>query len=278
MSLTKFIINRCQEAQNDLRTTKELIGLALTENDEDAAWEAVTVLHFRGNREVFEAARKLCESGNSKERKLAADILGQLGIPDRTFPDESLAVLFKLLDNDTNIDVLNAVGVALGHINDPRAIEPLVRLKKHPSEDVRYGVVFGLLGHENELAIKALIELSSDENEDVRNWATFGLGSQINTDTKEIREALWQRIDDNNDEIRGEALVGLAIRRDERVVSHLIEELSSECVGLLAIEAAKEIGNTKLYPALMQLKKWWEVNDDLLEEAISSCKGEPEGK
>jgi len=276
MSLTKFISKRCQEAQDDLRTTKDLIELALTANDEDVAWEAVSVLQFRGNREVFEAARKLCESGNSKERKLGADILGQLGIPDRTFPDESLAVLFKLLDNDKNIDVLNAVGVALGHLNDPRAIEPLVRLKNHPSEYVRSGVVFGLLGHENELAIKVLIELSSDENEEVRNWATFGLGSQINIDTKKIREALWQRINDNNEEIRGEALVGLAIRRDETVVSHLIEELSSECAGILAVEAAKEIGNQKLYPVLMQLKTWWKVNDDLLEEAISSCKGETE--
>jgi hypothetical protein len=34
-----------QPKRNDTRTTQELIRLALTEPDESAAWEAVTVLH-----------------------------------------------------------------------------------------------------------------------------------------------------------------------------------------------------------------------------------------
>lgn len=256
---------------NDSRATEELIRLALTEEDEDAVWKTVGILQFRGNREVFEAAQKLSESNSPKERQLGVDILGQLGIPDRTFPDESLAILLKLLDIEKDSNVLYSIGIALGHIRDSRAIEPLVKLKNHPSADVRYGVVLGISCYENALAISTLLQLSSDEDEDVRNWATFAIGSQIDTNTIEIREALFQRLVEENHEIRGEALVGLARRRDERVVEPLIKELSADSVGILAVEAAKEIGEPKLSSVLRQLKERWNVDKNLLAEALNSC-------
>ncbi|HAA29453.1 MAG TPA: hypothetical protein DCE56_19350 [Cyanobacteria bacterium UBA8553] len=256
---------------NDSRTTEELIKFALTEEDEGAVWETVEILQFRGNSEVFEAAQKLCESNSPKERQLGVDLLGQLGIPDKTFPDESLAILLKLLDIEKDSNVLYSIGIALGHIQDSRAIPPLAKFKNHPNSDVRFGVVIGISCQENELAISTLLELSSDEDEEVRNWATFGLGSQIEADTVEIREALFQRLVEEDHEIRGEALVGLARRRDERVIEPLIKELSSDSVGVLAVEAAQEIGDARLYSALMQLKEWWNLDKDLLAKAINSC-------
>lgn len=256
----------------DPRSTEELIRIALVEDDEDVAWEHVVTLHFRGTREVFEVARTLCKSVNPRERILAADILGQLGIPERTFPEESLAILLGMLSGEEESDVLASVATALGHLGDERAIEPLVRLKKHPSEDVRFGVVHGLSTHENESAIHALVELSADKDEDVRDWATFGIGSLIVTDNEEIREALFQRLNESNSEIRGEALVGLASRGDARVVEYLLKELSSGSVGTLAVEAASEIADPRLYPHLTALKEWWDVNQELLEEAINACR------
>ncbi|HEY9609172.1 hypothetical protein [Allocoleopsis sp.] len=266
-----------QDKQNDSRTSQELIELALVAEDEDALWNIVSVLQFRGDYEVFEIASRLCDSHNPNERKLGVDILGQLGIPNRSFPDESLRILFRLIEKDENTDVLSAVGIALGHIKDARAIKPLTILKDHPSADVRFGVVLGLLGQEDSLAINTLIELSSAPDEEVRNWAVFGLGSQIKKNTKAIRDALLKRLNEEKNktdvemEIRGEALLGLAIRKDERVVKILIEELSSQSVGILAVEAAREIGDSRLCSVLMHLKDWWDVNSHLLEEAIHSC-------
>lgn len=257
---------------NDFRTTEKLIQLALKAENEDELWEIMPVLQFRGNLEVLEAAQKLVASKIVKERKLGVDILGQLGIPKRTFPDESLSILFKLLDVEKDSEVLCAIGIALGHIGDKRIIEPLIKLKNHPIAEVRYGVAFGICGQEDSLAINTLIELSLDEDENVRNWATFGLGSQIDTDTNEIREALFQRLEDESYEIRGEALVGLARRRDQRVVEPLIKELSSDSVSSLAVEAAKEIGDVRLASVLRQLNEWWNVDKKLLVEAINSCK------
>jgi HEAT repeat protein len=81
---------------------------------------------------------------------------------------------------------------------------------------------------------------------------------------------LLQRLVDENHEIRGEALVGLAKRRDERVLEPLIKELSSDSVGILAVEAAKEIGDARLSSVLRQLKRW-NIDKNLLAEAINSC-------
>ncbi|MEH2423547.1 MAG: hypothetical protein V7K48_22325 [Nostoc sp.] len=261
--------------QSDPRSTEELIELALkSENDNNL----VAILHFRGNQEVFQAASKLCNSHNPQERQLGADILGQLGIPHRAFLNESLTILLRLIECEQNTDVLNSIGIAFGHLHDVRTIAPLIRLKSHPSPSVRYGVVFGLLGYEDELAISTLIELSSDQDEEVGNWATFGLGSQIETDTTAIRKALYQRFvnenTDENYEISGEALVGLAKRKDSRILTRLIEELLSDYVGVLAVEAAEEFADSRLYPALMQLQQWWTKDNDLLESAINNCQEE----
>ena len=84
------LTSRIREAQDDPRTVGELVSLALSEQDENAAWDVVGILHFRGTQEVFDAARLLCRSCCAAEQTLGANILGQLGVPVRSFPDESV--------------------------------------------------------------------------------------------------------------------------------------------------------------------------------------------
>jgi hypothetical protein len=48
------------ERRNDPRSTEQLIRLALTDEDEDAAWQPVVVLHYRATREVLLRAEELC--------------------------------------------------------------------------------------------------------------------------------------------------------------------------------------------------------------------------
>ncbi len=269
--------NYFENLRNDPRSTKELVKLALTEEDNETYWDLVWILRARGSDEEFEAASRLCESQNPKERSLGVDILGYLGIPERSYPKECGEILLNLCKSEENPNVLSSIGYAFGHLGDSRGVVPLVKLKSHRDADVRMGVVFGLLCQEEELAIQALIDLSCDEDEDIRNWATFSLGYQIETNTQAIRDALFQRVileigeEDTIAEIRGEALLGLAIRKDERVINPLIAELSCGCVGRLSVEAAKEIEDTRLYPVLIELQQWWDVDSELLQEAITSC-------
>ncbi|MDQ6659561.1 MAG: HEAT repeat domain-containing protein [Chloroflexota bacterium] len=209
--------NAHQERHVDTRTNEELIRAALTEADEDVAWKAIGELQGRGSRDVFDHACKLCVSPEAHERRVGVDILGQLGTPHPTFHEETVTVLLRMLEQEQEPDVLYSVAVALGHHSDPRAIVPLVRLKGHPDDLVRFGVVFGLLCYEDELAIQTLIELSTDTDAHVRDWATFGLGSQIDTDTPTIRAALVARLTDEDADTKREAMVGLARRHDPRM-------------------------------------------------------------
>jgi hypothetical protein len=103
-----------------------------------------------------------------------------------------------------------------------------------------------------------------------------GLGTLIEVDTPAIRAALYQRFlsEDSNDdetaEIYGEALIGLANRKDSRIIPRLIQEIMSDNVGMLAIEAAEVFADDRLHPALLKLQTWWQPASDL-EDALAVC-------
>src|SRR3954469_7557022 len=84
--------------RDDARSVDELISVALGEPDEDPAWDAIFALRWRGSRKVFDRASDLCRSFCPVERKLGAAILGQLGIPDRSFPKSCLSILLSMLE------------------------------------------------------------------------------------------------------------------------------------------------------------------------------------
>lgn len=114
---------------------------------------------------------------------------------------------------------------------------------------MRFGVVFGLSGHDSQQAIDGLIELSADADEDVRDWATFGLGQLTEANTPAIRAALHARIDDPCDAVRGEAIEGLAKRGDRSVVPVLVRELL-EGVSLPLLNAATALATPDLCEVL----------------------------
>lgn len=257
----------------DPRSTQELVGIMLATDEEEQA-NILYLLQKRGDREVFDAGCNLCQSADPKQRALGVWLLSQNGVAEKTMRAEVTPVFLKMIEKESHPDVLAGLGYAFGHLKVVEAVEPLSRLRNHPNADVRWNIVMGLLTQENEYAIKTLIELSKDENASVRDWATFGLGTQIDTDTSEIRHALAQRLDDPDGNTRGEALVGLAKRKDERVIEPLLKELTSGCVGSFALEAAQEMGSPRLLTALTQLAESGDVDADerLLQEAINSCK------
>jgi HEAT repeat protein len=236
---------RVAARRRDPRPAAEIVDVALWAADENESWEAIYTLQSRASADDLAAALRLCTSPCVRERVFAARILGQFG-SEGAYAAECVENLIGLLRPDEDAEVLTAAGLALGHRDDARAIEPLLALRRHPSEDVRYAVVHGLIPTEDPRSIAALIELSADSDEDVRNWATFGLGSQTEVDTPTLREALAARLDEEDHEIRGEALVGLARRRDERVCERLVAELSGDFIGVLALEAAEILADPRL--------------------------------
>jgi hypothetical protein len=74
--------DRAPVTRTDLerKNTEELFAMTLLgEQDNDNAWEAVSVLRLRGTSEVFEAARSYCNSDNPLARARGLSVLAQLG-------------------------------------------------------------------------------------------------------------------------------------------------------------------------------------------------------
>ncbi|SIN93887.1 hypothetical protein SAMN05444166_1700 [Singulisphaera sp. GP187] len=98
-----------ESPHDDSRSVDELISAALSEPDEDLAWNAIWVLRWRGIREVFDRASGLCRSYCPVERKLGAAILGQLGIPNRSFPKSCLEILLSMLEAEQDRSVISSI-------------------------------------------------------------------------------------------------------------------------------------------------------------------------
>lgn len=206
--------------------------------DADDPWAAVRALRQIGSREVFEHATEWCRSDDPLKRARGADVLACFGKNHHNnFLEESYAAVSKLLEQETAIRPLASAIFTLGHLYDARAIPLITRFAMHPDAEVRFAVACALGDSRNhERSARVLTALSDDVDEDVRDWATFGL--QSNLDSPHIREALVRRLDDSFEDARQEAMVGLAMRRDIRVLPPLLSELEKPVVSYCIREAA----------------------------------------
>lgn len=265
-------------------STEALFARTLQGDEEDeGAWRAIWQLHLRGGEDVFQRAATWLQSSSPKERGRGANILAQLEFRNRTperitrFTD----VLLPALAKEQDAAVLEAMAAALGHLGDPRSVPALLPLTAHPDAHVRFGVVMGLSGHRDAQTLQALIHLSRDPDEIVREWATFTLGSQAReVDTPELREALMDRISETHPKIRGEALLGLALRKDARVLEPLRRVLAEGPeVTTLEVEAAQALEDVSLLPLLVQHREACDDEDHeflaVLFEAIHALESLP---
>jgi HEAT repeat protein len=252
----------------------------------------VTALHGRGDEATFRAVAALLDSPDVERRSLGADILAQLGaakdapVENRPLAAPAVELLIERIDREQDPAVLAAMATAFGHLKDPRCVPSLHRLRSHPDEEVRHAVAFGLLGLDDDLAVETLVELSRDLDADVRDSATFGLGTQLDRDDAEVREALVARLDDVDDDTRAEALRGLAARGDERAIPRLLTELDGPMSfqdpgaiedALLALAATNP--DKRLCRHVQARKRRWESEwpddpmPDDLRLAVEACGG-----
>jgi HEAT repeat protein len=252
----------------------KLVGDEL--NNDEEYWRIVGTLHGRGGSEEFAVARDLVSSPAPIERALGCDILGQLGWGKPTFVDECVTLLIERLA-DSDLKVIASAAGALGHRRNARAIDPVLPLVDHPNSDIRFNVVLALSTHEERRATDALIHLSGDEDRDVRDWATFGLGTMCTADYPELREALRNRLAEDDAEIRAEAMAGLALRKDAAVIAAIKAALEQQPVIAGVLDAAATTASPVLLAPLIALAARVPPTDTgywarCLRDAIDACR------
>jgi hypothetical protein len=234
--------------------TDDKLFLRLLNNKSDKTyWDNISELRSRPKKSVFQKCHDLINSEIPKERMIGIDVLAQLGITPRPFYNETIKLYFDILPNEMDYKVLKALFYAIGHNNDnlnQKQINKLIAFKTSEDNAVRQGLVSSLLGVDNNQAIDTLIDLSNDTVSSIRNWATFGIGSQIETNSDKIKKALWNRINDKNQDTKLEAIVGLAHRKEMNVKEVIKQELTRGEFGTLLFEAIELLDCVEFIPLL----------------------------
>jgi HEAT repeat protein len=213
--------------KEDPRSTDEVIALALTKNadsDGDDYWNWIWVIQAR-LPVIFDKVKELASNANPASRDLAATVLGQNGLKDKVASQQCVSLLTSMLLKEQSSKVLVLIIFALGHHHNSSCLPSLLNFESHPDADVRYALTHSLGGMEEDAAVEALCRLSYDPDTGIRSWATFGIGTLTNRKTELIHNGLVARLEDKDDEVRGEALVGLTERCETCVVSAFMQEL-----------------------------------------------------
>lgn len=244
--------------------------------ESDRTWEHVFALRKEGTASVLESALAWCRDSDPFRRSIGVSVLAQLGDDGKSFPRETSTMIQTLLATEHDHEVITSLISAIHFREVLEGFDWLIEMSQHPSEDIRWRVAFALPipnvgdSETNRRAIETLLELLRDTDPQVRDWATFSL-SMTDEDSPEVRSALLERIEDTDFNTRSEAAVGLAKRKEPRGIQPLIECLMSDQVGELYVEAAAMYADPTLQPALVALRKWWDIDPELLERAIQAC-------
>ena len=252
------------------------------ELDDDTAGRLVHLLQERGEDVVLEWALPALTDPNPWHREAAAWVLGEFGYEQgRPFGDQVMPALVRAARSESDPDARREMVSAIGRAEDPAWVPELLSYADDGDHEVRERVARSLPGmfagdDPSAEAIAALITLTADVDPDVRDWATFGLGTQSTLDSDAIRDALADRLEDVDGGVtRFEAVIGLARRGDERALAALRRRFDDETATgthLMDLEAAGELADPTLLPALRRLAESWasdDVDDDPHDEALA---------
>jgi len=249
-----------------------LFSAVLSESDEEVVDDLICALGMRGTREVFDQAAPLCQSTCHVERALGIRVLASLGECDHRFISDCFEVVLNSLNGEQEENVIHAILQGFGRLHRYESIVPASRFRDHPNPEIRRAVVSAMLHREDALAVETLIGLTRDSEVNTREWASFGLGSCIEWDSDALRNALAERLLDEDGYVRGDAIYGLAARGDSRVVPYLLEALKKPEPYNRELEAATLIADPALLPLLIALPEEGEdYYASTRTEAIEAC-------
>ena len=230
----------------------EAVALQDFSKEDEARWNLIVEIQEKGDSTGFERASRWCDDTRPLIRCLGADVLGQFGVAGDSALHRQIVERLESLLSDPNTDVIACALVALGH-RDAGDVSAICALHQHDSDEVRHGVAFALANRREEEAIQAMRVLGGDPKGPVCDLANFSLGVNTESDSPEIRAALALRLEDEGVETRLGAIMGLARRKDLKVVPHLVRELSQKQVWGPTVEAAAYFPRAEFVTPLRKL-------------------------
>lgn len=206
---------------DDLRKERDVQGLikALRHNDPDILYMAVEALgSIRDPEAIPHLVNLLSENQYSAVRWKSAEALAGIG-------KDSVEPLIRLLRHPDE-DVRWKAAIALGEIGDPRAITPLIGLLSDKDHYVmgRAAVALGMIGQP---AVSPLIRTLQEGDGNLRWGAAIALGRI--RDPRAVAP-LVHALGDKYDNVRSEALASLKAMEDGNIdlFIHLLNEIGDE--------------------------------------------------
>ncbi|WP_061941013.1 HEAT repeat domain-containing protein [Collimonas pratensis] len=263
---------------------KSLVGIALQDWNSDNSWQAIAELQMRGSPEFLAVTRRFAKCRNWRKRALGMYIVSQLrrrqngsptGNAEYALAETQLMLLTGL--RDSRVEVVCAAISGFGHRPHLSALPNLIAFATHPDQRIRLRIAIALGSYPEVESIDTLLRLAIDISDEVRNWATFGIGSMQEADNSKIRDLLWLNLQESEDDVRGEALMGLAFRKDKRIIPVLLELLDDDC-RIFELNAAESIASPLLLERLNTIEKSVAGDDSIdsywyrcLVDAIAKC-------
>lgn len=126
--------------------------------------------------------------------------------------------------------------------------------------------------------LRQLIAMTQDGDPSNRDWATFLLAQEA-VDGSEVREALLCAAEDADEVVRGEAVLGIALRDVQLTLPLVQQGLRGESVVIPMLEAAALCAHPSL---IADLRIWAEPSDapyadQLAAVALAACERAAEG-
>ena len=244
-------------------------------DDPEALHKGLSAIAEADPASGFEVAALWCESADPAEREIAAMLLDHLMWRLEEEARIHASRLLKPLLADPAEGVVEAALCALGHHDfyDPLLSDDIA-LWRHPADPVRssFAAMIGCAPDQPRVE-RVLIELSHDPVANIRDWATFGLAVQSDSAAPEVLSALRARLDDDDIDVRAEALCGLAKRQQEAILPRLIDVLRGDVVTVPLVEAAEFLAKPELLPALREAASRFNDDAALMDRAIAACSG-----
>ncbi|WP_434779571.1 hypothetical protein [Neisseria sp. Ec49-e6-T10] len=253
----------------------KLISLLKNEK-QNKRYAAARELQLRGGKEIIRLAIQLTQDISYKQRAIGAFILGQISLS--TDQESDIVKLLCDLSVQDKSAIVRADAVsALGHrcsknnIHSDIVINSLALTTFDSSVNVRQSTAFALSYLNSESVSPLLLTLLQDENLNVINWAAFAINT-LDYDSLEIRDIFFKLLESSNHEIKKEAIIGLAKRRDQRVLPFIKNELKIAIkVGLVyddTIEAVGLLGDISLLPEMNKILKQFADDDGFIKKTI----------